>query len=158
MNLPFAAIASFSPLLRSSSPGLFSPETVPPTPMPKLEHSTSTSVILDSSTTPLSFLTRQNCNGPTGGFGTVTWYDEPLRTAVGKVNGPSLVGLKRSPPLLARIIPDPLRPEIVPPIVNWRSAQVMTMLSMSRSATLPAPFCTEHACAGVVGCVLTSTR
>src|SRR5687767_7330893 len=135
MNLPFAAIASFSPLLCNSRPGLFSPETVPPTPGPNLRHWTRTLVILESTTVPLSLLTWQNCNGFTGGLDTVTWYVDPLRTAVGNVNGPSLVGLKPSASLLTRIIPDPLRPVIVPPIVNWRSAQVITTLSTSRSAT-----------------------
>src|SRR4029079_15021360 len=95
--------------------------------------------------------------GRLGSVATVTLYVEPASMAVGNVNGPLALGEKRSPPLLASTMPEPCRLLIVPPIVNVLSAQVMTTLMTSRSATVPLPLCTEHDCAGAPGFVLTVT-
>src|SRR5688572_6451537 len=157
MNLPFAAIASFSPLVCSSRPELSNPLTVPLTPKPMVTQLIVMLVTLLSVTTPLPLNTRQSCRGKIGGDSTVTLYDAPLSSAVGNVNGPFAVGVIRSPPLFAIAKPAPDKPLMVPPIVNSRVAHVTTMFSTSRSATTPVPLCTEHACAGLAGCVLTVT-
>jgi hypothetical protein len=73
------------------------------------------------------------------------------------VNGPLIVGRNSSVPLLVSRNPGFCRLVIVPPIVNVLSLQVMTILSTSRSVTIPVGFSTEHACNGSVGCTLTST-
>jgi hypothetical protein len=78
--------------------------------------------------------------------------------AVGNVNGPLALGEKSVAAVVGEHhCPSLRRLLIVPPIVNVLSAQVMTTLMTSRSATVPLPLCTEHDCAGALGCVLTVT-
>ena len=108
---------------------------------------TETLVTLAPATVPEPFETAQLW--PEGCRKTVTKYALPLVSGVLKVNGPSAVMARSSPPLLRSTSPVPVRPLTAPPTVYLGGGLVMqdteTLVTLAL-ATVPEPFETPQVC------------
>ena len=114
---PDATEKLFPPLFCSTNPDPVNPEIVPPIVYVVVEHATCTFVTFPFAV-PLPFVTVQTCTGPEGCVSTLTLYALPGATAVENVNEVAPDATERLfPPLFCNTNPDPVRPEIVPPIV-----------------------------------------
>ncbi len=150
MNLPFAAIAQLLAVCSATpDPRCSDPETVPPTPKPKVEHSTRTLVTFGTrATTPPVITPPGKLQRAHRRVRDRNVIRRPTQNRSRECERSVAVGLKRSPPLLARIIPEPRRPDDRAADRELRSAQVIRCCRR-RDPRRFLPFCTEHACAGV---------
>src|SRR5271154_7130553 len=74
----------------------------------------------------------------------VTVYVDPPRSPLAKVNAPSVVRGRLSPPLSCRTRPEPVSPDTLPPTVNGGFVHVTDTLVMSALMTVPLPFVTTQ--------------